>query len=62
VHSIVGAGAIVKERDIIPPHSIAFGIPAKVKKSVSEEIQDDIQQNAETYVKLAKAYRRRLQN
>lgn len=60
--SIIGAGAIVMERKEIPSHSIAFGIPAKVVKVVTEEIEKDIQLNAQVYVELGKAYLKRKKN
>lgn len=61
-YSIIGAGAIVMERKEIPSHSIAFGIPAKVVKVVTEEIEKDIQLNAQVYVELGKAYLKRKKN
>jgi len=57
---IVGAGAIVMERVVIPPNSIVFGAPAKVAKEVTPEIKRAIRKNAEVYVDLGQAYRKRL--
>ncbi|MFA9422633.1 MAG: gamma carbonic anhydrase family protein [Sedimentibacter sp.] len=36
--SIVGAGAVVKENQIIPPFSMVVGIPAKVIKTLTEDV------------------------
>ncbi|MBP47975.1 MAG: acetyltransferase [Myxococcales bacterium] len=33
-HSIIGAGAVVTEDMVIPPYSVAVGVPAKVVKRV----------------------------
>jgi carbonic anhydrase/acetyltransferase-like protein (isoleucine patch superfamily) len=59
-YSIVGAGAIVMERVVIPPNSVVFGMPAKAAKTVNEEMKKAIRQNAEVYVELGQAYLKRL--
>ena len=61
-NSIVGAGAVVLERNVIPPGSVVFGMPGKVAKNVTEETIKDIRKNAEIYVELGQAYRKRLQS
>jgi len=37
--SIVAAGAVVKENQIIPPFSMAVGLPAKVIKTIPENTE-----------------------
>lgn len=61
-NSIVGAGAVVLERNVIPSGSVVFGMPGKVAKNVTEETIKDIRKNAEIYVELGQAYRKRLQS
>jgi carbonic anhydrase/acetyltransferase-like protein (isoleucine patch superfamily) len=34
---IVGAGAVVAERATIPPRSLVLGVPAKIRRSVTDE-------------------------
>ena len=46
--SIVAAGAVVKKNQIIPPFSVVAGIPAKVIKTMPEDI-DKIQSQAVKY-------------
>jgi carbonic anhydrase/acetyltransferase-like protein (isoleucine patch superfamily) len=53
---IIGAGALVTEGTIIPPRSLALGLPAKVVRSLTEEEIARIQQSAENYILLAKDY------
>lgn len=54
--SIVGAGAVVSERMIVPPFSLVLGVPAKVVKQLDAETQNKILQNAQAYKDLAKVY------
>ncbi len=56
-HCIIGAGALVKEGDVIPDGMMAVGLPAKVKKEVSEEAKAEIMENAGLYIELQDAYR-----
>lgn len=58
-YSIIGAGAIVMEGHVIPPNSIVFGIPGKIVKAITEDMKKDIRLNADVYVDLAKAYKKR---
>ena len=37
-HSIIGAGAMVKEFQEIPPYSLAVGVPARVVRNIQNEI------------------------
>lgn len=55
--TIIAAGSLVTERTSIPPGSLVMGVPAKVKRVLTEEEKQGITQNAEHYVRLAHAYR-----
>lgn len=55
--SIIGAGALVTEGTVIPPRSLAFGLPAKVIRSLTGEEVAMIRQSAENYVLLARNYK-----
>jgi acetyltransferase-like isoleucine patch superfamily enzyme len=39
-HSIVGAGAVVLEDTIVPPYSLVVGVPAKIVRSIEQEIEE----------------------
>src|SRR2546426_158148 len=53
---IVGAGAVVTERTIVPPKSLILGAPAKVKRPVTEAELAWIRESAQNYVKYARQY------
>jgi carbonic anhydrase/acetyltransferase-like protein (isoleucine patch superfamily) len=55
--SVVAAGALVPEGMQIPPASMVMGVPAKIKREVSEEEQDRFRVNAQHYVENARLYR-----
>lgn len=46
--SIIAAGALVKENQLIPPHSLVVGVPGKVVKTLPENI-DNIHAQAVKY-------------
>jgi carbonic anhydrase/acetyltransferase-like protein (isoleucine patch superfamily) len=54
--SIIAAGALVKEGEIIPPFSLVVGVPGKVIRKITEADQQKIIANAEAYVRLSKHY------
>lgn len=54
--SIVAAGAVVLEGQRIPPRSLAAGVPAKVKRAVSEDEAARVRLNAAHYVELSRRY------
>jgi carbonic anhydrase/acetyltransferase-like protein (isoleucine patch superfamily) len=56
--SLIGAGAVVPEGMEIPPGSVVLGIPARVVRQATEEIQARIRRGAETYVDLGRRHRR----
>lgn len=52
----IGACSLVTENAIIPKGSVAFGIPAKVKRQVNENDMDYISETVKDYKLLAKEY------
>ncbi|MBM3767066.1 MAG: gamma carbonic anhydrase family protein [Acidobacteria bacterium] len=55
--SVIAAGALVPEGMQIPPGSLAMGVPAKVRREVSEEEKERFRVNAQHYVDLRAEYR-----
>lgn len=51
---IIGAGSVVTEDMVIPANSLVMGIPAKVRRSLTEEEIAGIKDNALSYNKLWK--------
>jgi len=56
--SIVGAGALVTQRTVIPPHSLVLGAPAKVVRTLPESVADDHRALAAKYVRTKENYLR----
>ena len=54
--SIVGAGAVVTPRTVIPPGSMVLGAPAKVVRQLSEEEQRGLKKWAEKYTLVSAAH------
>ena len=48
-YSIVGAGAVITEGKKIPPRSLVLGVPAKVKRPLSDEEVASIDEYARRY-------------
>jgi carbonic anhydrase/acetyltransferase-like protein (isoleucine patch superfamily) len=55
--SLVAAGAVVLEDTVIPPGSLVAGVPAKVRRELTDEEREGIAQNAARYVELAATHR-----
>ncbi|MBT2515094.1 gamma carbonic anhydrase family protein [Arthrobacter sp. ISL-30] len=55
--SLVAAGAVVLEGTVVPPRSLVAGVPAKVRRELSEEEFDGVKANAARYVELAALHR-----
>jgi carbonic anhydrase/acetyltransferase-like protein (isoleucine patch superfamily) len=55
--SLVAAGAVVLEGTVVPPRSLVAGVPAKVRRPLTDDEVAAIRGNAERYVPRAKAYR-----
>lgn len=60
--SLVAAGALVLEGTVIPPRSLVAGVPAKVRRELTDEELDGIQRNAAHYVELCHDHRRELES
>lgn len=39
-NSIIGAGAVVLEDTVIPPYSLVVGVPARVIRSIRDEVEE----------------------
>lgn len=48
--SLVAAGAVVLEGTVVPPGSLVAGVPAKVRRELTEEERAGIRENAEHYL------------
>jgi carbonic anhydrase/acetyltransferase-like protein (isoleucine patch superfamily) len=48
--SLVAAGAVVLEGTVVPPGSLVAGVPAKVRRELSDEERAGIRRNAEHYL------------
>ena len=55
--SLIAAGALIKEHEVVPPQTIMAGLPAKARGAVTEEMTQRILIGCEHYVELAGKYR-----
>jgi len=55
--SLIAAGALVLEGTQVPPRSLVAGVPAKVRRELSDEEYQSVLNNASHYVELAKLHR-----
>jgi carbonic anhydrase/acetyltransferase-like protein (isoleucine patch superfamily) len=55
-YSIIGAGALVTERTIIPPRSLVLGFPAKVRRTLTDEEVARIDEYANRYYQYKETY------
>ena len=55
--SLVAAGAVVLEGSVIPPRSLVAGVPAKVRRALTDNEVAGLRTNAETYLALSESYR-----
>jgi carbonic anhydrase/acetyltransferase-like protein (isoleucine patch superfamily) len=55
--SLVAAGAVVLENTIIPPRSLVAGVPARVRRALSDDEVEALRDNARTYLGLSETYR-----
>jgi carbonic anhydrase/acetyltransferase-like protein (isoleucine patch superfamily) len=55
--SLVAAGAVVLEGTVIPPGSLVAGVPAKVRRELTDDEIAGVRSNATHYVELARAHR-----
>lgn len=56
-YSIVAAGSVVSPGTVIPPHSLVMGVPAKIKRSLSDDEVADLDVFWQNYVGYTKMYR-----
>jgi carbonic anhydrase/acetyltransferase-like protein (isoleucine patch superfamily) len=54
--SIVAAGTLVPEGMQIPPRSLIMGLPAKVRREVTEEERNGLRRSAASYVEYKETY------
>jgi len=54
--SLVAAGAVVPEGAVIPPRSLVAGVPAKVRRELTEDDVARLRANADGYVDKARAH------
>jgi carbonic anhydrase/acetyltransferase-like protein (isoleucine patch superfamily) len=57
-HSIVGAGALITENSIIPPRSLVLGIPARVKRLLTDDEVASIDEYSRRYYEYKETYLR----
>jgi carbonic anhydrase/acetyltransferase-like protein (isoleucine patch superfamily) len=55
--SLVAAGSVVLEGTVIPPRSLVAGVPAKVRRQLTNNEVEGLRRNANTYVELAREHR-----
>ncbi|MFI1940920.1 gamma carbonic anhydrase family protein [Streptomyces purpureus] len=55
--SLVAAQALVPQGMVVPPGSLVAGVPAKVKRALTEEEREGLTLNAAMYVGLARDHR-----
>ncbi len=55
--SVIAAGALVPEEMEIPPDSMVMGVPAKVRRQVTEEEKARFKENAQRYIRYRQDYR-----
>ncbi|TXK17021.1 gamma carbonic anhydrase family protein [Homoserinibacter sp. GY 40078] len=55
--SLVAAGALVLEGTVVPPRSLVAGVPAKVRRELSDDEVAGIRRNAATYRELTARHR-----
>ncbi len=55
--SLVAAGALVSPGMIIPPHSLVMGVPAKVKRQLTDREVADLDVFWQNYIEYTKQYK-----
>lgn len=56
--SLVAAGAVVPQGMIVPPNSLVAGVPARVRRELTEDDRAAIRLNGEGYVLLGGEHRK----
>lgn len=55
--SLVAAGALVTEGTVVPPRSLVAGVPAKVRRELSDDEVEGIRHNAAVYLEHLELHR-----
>jgi carbonic anhydrase/acetyltransferase-like protein (isoleucine patch superfamily) len=55
--SLVAAGSVVLEGTVVPPNSLVAGVPAKVRRELTDAEHAKLLSNADHYVELSRTYR-----
>lgn len=58
--SIIGAGALIPERMLVPSHSLVVGVPGKVVRKLTSQEIENLRKSAEHYKEKARMYRQLL--
>jgi carbonic anhydrase/acetyltransferase-like protein (isoleucine patch superfamily) len=56
-YSIVAAGAVVREKFVVPPRTLVAGVPAKIVREITDEECRKLEQGAQNYIDYVKSYR-----
>jgi len=56
-YSLVAAGALVLEGFVVPEGVLVAGVPAKIKRTLTDEERRQIVQSAQNYINYVKSYR-----
>jgi gamma-carbonic anhydrase len=56
-HSLVAAGALLSPGTIVPPRSLVMGVPARVKRQLTEAEAADLDRFWQNYVEYTRVYR-----
>lgn len=56
--SLVAAGAVVLEGTVVPPGSLVAGVPAKVRRELTDQERQAVLRNASEYLELSRGHRR----
>jgi carbonic anhydrase/acetyltransferase-like protein (isoleucine patch superfamily) len=54
--SIVAAGSVVPENTIVPPRTLWAGVPAKLRREVTDKDRDLIREYAQNYLDYVQIY------
>jgi carbonic anhydrase/acetyltransferase-like protein (isoleucine patch superfamily) len=54
---VIAAGALVPEGMEIPPESMVMGVPAKVRRQVTDDEKARFKENAQRYIRYRQDYR-----
>lgn len=54
--SLIAAGAVVLEGTVVPPRSLVAGVPAKVRRELTDDEVAGIRRNADNYAERAQVY------